>query len=133
VFAAGNTLEGATAPIAIAPEDIGPNEPAAQGPARAGGPSRRANILPRRKRPLEPDYPALLERQGIEADVLVSVHLDASGRVTSVRIVRPARDAEFNAAAIRAAWREVFEPARRGDEPVPYTLSFTYRFRLEER
>jgi protein TonB len=132
VFAAGNTLAGSTAPIAVAPEDIRPGEPVAPGPA-TGGSDKRASVLPRRKRPIKPAYPALLERQGIEADVLVSVQLDASGRVTSVRVVRPARDAEFNEAATRAAWREAFEPARRGDEPVPYTLSFTYRFRLEER
>lgn len=130
-FAAGYTLRGATG--AVAPP-LRPPAASRRGPVTAAprGLAPR-DVLPRRKRPVVPEYPPALERLGVEAAVMVSVRIESDGRVSSVRILKPARDEEFNEAARRAALSEQFEPARRAGQPVPYTLSFTYHFRLEER
>lgn len=89
--------------------------------------------MPKRKRPRVPAYPATLKSQGIEADVTVMVTLDDTGKVTAVKIISPAAYPEFNEAARAAALGEEFEPALRDGVAVAYTLSYTYRFRIEER
>lgn len=136
-FAAGHSLHGATSSSARSLKQIAASRSAVPGtPSTDPGPPRRsgpARTLPRRTRPAQPAYPPLLERQGIEAEVMVKVSLDERGRVTAVSILRPSPHAEFNAAARAAALSEAFEPARRYGQAIPYTLSFTYRFRLEER
>ena len=89
-------------------------------------------VLPRRKKPVVPTYPAALKAQGIEADVPVMVSIDATGAVTSVRILKSSGYPELDEAARAAALAESFEPASRGGSAIPYTLSYTYRFRLED-
>jgi protein TonB len=88
--------------------------------------------MPVRRGESKPVYPALLKSQGLEANVTVLLQLDASGAVTKVQIVKPAQYPEFNEAARRAALAERFEPATRDGVAIPYSLSFTYRFRLED-
>ena len=60
------------------------------------------------------------------------VNIDATGRVTSVKVLRPSPYPEFNEAARREALAEQFDPATRDGVPIPYTLSFTYHFRLKD-
>jgi periplasmic protein TonB len=131
-FAAGHTLAGTTDASARARDEIARTRPRPIEPPTASTSGQGlALTFPRRKRPTKPEYPALLERQGIEADVQVRVDLDREGRVARVSILTPAAQPEFNRAARATALAEQFEPARRGGEPIPYSLSFTYRFRLE--
>lgn len=87
---------------------------------------------PRRKRPSCAPYPEILKAQGVEADVTVSVSLSATGRVERVVIVSPAPFEEMNESARRAAHAEEFEPATSDGIPIPYTVNFTFLFRLEE-
>ena len=89
-------------------------------------------VLPRRKKPVVPDYPPALKAQGIEADVPVMVSLDATGAVTAVKILKSSGHPELDEAARKAALAESFEPATRDGVAIPYTLSYTYRFRLED-
>jgi protein TonB len=138
-FAVGNTRAGTTAERAEAPANVPPvAPPLADQPAPANQAASRiptAGItytMPRRRAPSKPAYPETLKAQGIEADVPVMVSLDASGRVTSVKVVKPSPYPELNEAARRAAAAEEFEPATRDGVPIPYTLGFTYRFRLED-
>ena len=88
--------------------------------------------MPKRRRPHNPPYPAELRAQGLEADVVVMVSLDETGKVTSVQIITPSPYPAFNEAALAAAKAEEFEPALRDGVPVPYTLSYKYRFRIED-
>ncbi|HVY38210.1 MAG TPA: energy transducer TonB [Polyangia bacterium] len=115
---------------------------ASHGPATAGtgagnevaatiGGHGRGFVLPRRRRPHEPPYPPTLKAQGVEGEVLVSVSIGDNGKVTNVRLVRPSAYAEFNEASRLAALSEDFEPATRDGMAVPYTITYTYRFRLE--
>ncbi len=143
-FAVGNTREGATAARATRPEDVvpggtGPADSPTREPVPA--PNQVASripvagvryTLPRRIKQVKPEYPATLKAQGIEADVAVSVKIDARGQVVSVRIVGPASHPEFNAAAEQAARQELYEPATRDGAPIEYQLSFKTRFRLED-
>jgi periplasmic protein TonB len=129
-FAVGNTREGTTAERATAGESI-PHHAEARGPGPAAI-SGTGDTLPKRRRPVRPSYPALLEQRRIEADVTVRVALGADGSVENVTILKSAAYPEFDAAARRAALREQFEPARRAGRAVPFALTFTYRFRLED-
>lgn len=86
---------------------------------------------PSRVRPSEPAYPPLLRAQGVEGEVLVRVSIDARGRVRSVSVLRGSGHAAFDEAARTAALQERFSPAKRGGVAVPFTLSYTYRFRLD--
>jgi periplasmic protein TonB len=139
-FAVGNTRAGSTAPQAEAPREVPPIPPPMAPPAPAAANQVATRIptagisytMPRRRAPSKPPYPETLKAQGIEADVSVMVSLDATGRVSSVKVVKPSPYPEFNEAARRAASAEQFDPATRDGVPIPYPLSFTYRFRLEE-
>jgi TonB family protein len=86
----------------------------------------------KRKREVKPRYPETLKSQSIEGDVVVMVSLDATGKVAAVKIVKAAAQPELNESAKQAALQEEFEPARKNGEAVPTSITFTYRFRLEE-
>jgi periplasmic protein TonB len=87
---------------------------------------------PKRLRPNRPLYPAALKAQGIEGDVTVRVDIAASGAVTNVTIVSGSGYPAFDDAAKRAATSERFAPALRDGNPVPFSLSYSYRFRIED-
>ncbi|MET0414258.1 MAG: energy transducer TonB [Polyangiaceae bacterium] len=96
-------------------------------------PSRDEKLeKPRRLQLKEPAYPATLRAQGIEGEVLVTVSIDARGVVQQAAVLRGSGHAEFDAAALSAARAERFAPAARDGTPVPFTLSYTYRFRIED-
>ena len=138
-FSAGNSRGGETARTAADPAQVPPTGDSDTGttsPNKAATriPTGGVKItLPRRTRPVEPAYPADLKAQGIEADVPVMVSIDPHGRVVKVKILKPSSYPAFNQAAEAAARAEAFEPARRGDSPIPYTISYTYRFRIQEQ
>ncbi len=89
-------------------------------------------VKPERKTPKKPPFPPTLRAQGIEGDVLVRVKIAASGAVTDVTVLQSSGHAAFDQAAREAALTEVFSPATRDGKPVPYTLTYSYRFRIED-
>jgi protein TonB len=137
-FAVGNTRAGATAGRAEAPKEVAPTA-AAEAPPQPTA-NRAATRIPTAGitytmpggKPKQPPYPATLKAQGLEGDVGVTVQLDATGRVTKVTIVKPSPYPEFNEAARQAAADETFTPATRDGVPIPYPLTYTYRFRLDD-
>lgn len=144
-FAVGNTRLGETDKKAVAPKEVPPAVVAAPPVAAPSGPAAVNQVasripsagvkygLPKRRSKKEPPYPKTLEIQGIEADVAVLVNIDAEGKVTTVKIIKPAEYPEFNEAARSTALAEEFDPATRDGVPIPYTISFTYRFRLKDQ
>jgi periplasmic protein TonB len=134
-FAAGNTREGRTAERAADPKKVSRVAPPASPNQTASRiPSAGAKyVLPKRKRPVKPPYPAQLQAQGIEAAVMVLVTLDATGKVTGVKIIKSSGYPEFDESARKTALTESFAPATRDGNPIPYTLSYTYRFTLEDQ
>ena len=75
-------------------------------------------------------YPDAARRAGLEGDVRLELEVSASGEVTGSRVVRSAGNG-FDEVAQRLVRRFRFRPATRGGKPVPATVAWTYKFRLE--
>jgi periplasmic protein TonB len=141
-FAVGNTTMGQTDTKAVDPKSVG-QAPAPDAPAPPDappGPNRAATRVPgqgtvvrvpKRVAEVKPTYPELLRAQGLEADVVLLVHIDASGQVTSVKVITSSGQSDFDAAAVAAARTERYEPATKDGIPFPYDLKYTVRFRLD--
>ncbi|MCR9160746.1 MAG: energy transducer TonB [Nannocystaceae bacterium] len=79
-----------------------------------------------------PTYPRLAQRQGVEGFVTLRLRIGADGRVDEAVVVKAEPPGVFDEAALRAARRYRFTPARRGDEAVASTLQQTIRFELQQ-
>jgi len=145
-FAVGNTRLGETDKKAKAPKEVGPAPTGTSTLPAAGGPTtnRAASHIPvagvqygkptpRGGKQKQPPYPPVLRSQGIEGDVPVLVNISAEGKVTSVKILKASSYPEFDEAARKTALEQEWEPATRDGIPMPFTLSYTYRFRLEDQ
>jgi TonB family protein len=78
---------------------------------------------------VDASYPAAARAAGLQADVDLELTIDATGAVVGARVVKPAGH-EFDEAAVVAARRFVFEPARRGDTAIPARIKYRYVFEL---
>ena len=79
----------------------------------------------------EPEYPDLARRAEVEGLVVVMVTIDENGRVISAWIGQS--DAEIlNQAAVTAAYKFRFSPAKQRDVPVKATISIPFRFTLTQ-
>ena len=143
-FAVGNTRLGETEKKAVEPKDVTP-PPSGTSTLPAAGTGRSNQVarhIPvdgitytkakRKGAERKPPYPATLHSQGIEGDVPVLVTIDASGKVTKVKILKESPYPEFNEAARAYALSDEFEPATRDGVPMETTLTYTVKFRLEE-
>lgn len=139
-FAVGNTRMGKTAEKAEDPTEAKPL-PKPQKKEIPPPANRAATRIPTKRevklvkpKPIggmkTPPFPELYKAQGLEADVTVRVRIDATGKVTEVEIVAPSKHPEFNENAKKTARAQRFSPATRDGEPIEYTITFTYRFRL---
>ena len=81
------------------------------------------------------EFPAGALEQGLSAQVLLQLDVDAEGRVILAAVAEPAVGAfaeEFGASAIQAAYRFQFEPARTAEgEAHPSRILYRYVFSLE--
>jgi protein TonB len=78
---------------------------------------------------IEPKYPDLALRAGLEGNVFVKVWVDKEGKVRKVVLLKS--DAPiFEEAAINAAKQWVFTPAVMQKGPVSVWVSIPFRFRL---
>ncbi|HYO95754.1 MAG TPA: TonB family protein, partial [Polyangiaceae bacterium] len=74
-------------------------------------------------------YPREAEVQGLQADVVLKLTIDAEGKVTAADVTQPAGHG-FDAAAQAAALRFQFRPATRDGRPVPSQILYRYSFTL---
>jgi TonB family protein len=74
-------------------------------------------------------YPPDAEKQGLEANVILRLDIDKEGKVTAVVVAEPAGHG-FDEAATEAAKKFAFEPARRGNTPIPARILYRYGFTL---
>jgi TonB family protein len=74
-------------------------------------------------------YPAAAQAARQAANVDLELTIDAAGKVTDARVVTPVGNG-FDEAAVEAARRFVFEPARRGDHAIPARIKYRYVFEL---
>ena len=83
-------------------------------------------------RKVEPKYPEIALRAGLEGNVYLKVWVDKEGKVRKAVILKS--DAEiFNDAAKEAAMQWVFTPAVMQQGPVDVWVSIPFRFRLSNR
>jgi TonB family protein len=78
---------------------------------------------------VDASYPAEAKAAGLQAAVELEMTIDATGKVTDVRAVAPVGNG-FDEAAVEAARKFVFEPARRGDRAIPARIRYRYVFEL---
>jgi protein TonB len=119
-----NDAHGATARSAADGEQSGSSS---AGRAGAGplGPVAVLTFAPR------PDYPLSAVRRGEEGRVLCALHVDVSGGVTRVDVLRSSGLALLDRAATDALTKWRFEPARDNGRPVPCRIPHWVTFRLE--
>lgn len=78
---------------------------------------------------VEASYPEAAKQRGVEAKVALRLSIDESGAVTDVELLEPAGEG-FDEAAIEAARRFRFQPARRGVTAIPARVRYVYTFEL---
>jgi len=120
----GNTLYGAAPQVAPSPDDVH----AYKAPRYV--PPGQVTHLPERLAEVRPRYPEEALRLELEAEVVLLLRVDATGQVTSVKVVRGAGHG-FDQAAIEAARQLRFKPGSVGGEAVATDVSYTYTFRLD--
>jgi protein TonB len=142
-FAVGNTRLGETDKVAVKKEDVpkdrpppvhGTEKPTVANQAATRIPVKGVTYTDAKYRgpQVKPDFPPTLKAQGVESDVDVLVFIDATGKVTNVKILRESPYPEFNEAAKKAALAQPWEPATRNGEPMSSTKKYSYRFRLTD-
>ncbi len=96
-----------------------------------------ADFVPVEKEPVvvkkvEPKYPELAMRAGLEGKVWVKIWVDKEGKPKQVIVIKS--DAEiFNEPAIEAAKQFVFTPAYMNNGPVSVWVSVPFKFRLSDK
>jgi TonB family protein len=76
---------------------------------------------------VQAEYPAAAQAEQRPGRVGLRLTLDATGKVTEAEVIEPAGHG-FDEAALAAALRFTFAPARRGDTAIPARIPYTYVF-----
>jgi protein TonB len=74
------------------------------------------------------DYPVELWDAEVEGETLLTLHVDAEGRVDSVRVEDSSGSPELDSAAVRGGRLLRFTPGRRGDRRVGAWVRLPVRF-----
>jgi protein TonB len=77
-----------------------------------------------------PNYPELARQAGIEGQVVVAAMVDVDGSIISAEVMKSSGNQSLDQAALEAAYRAKFTPARQRDKPVRVQVSIPYRFSL---
>ena len=103
-----------------------------QAPPQGGQATGKAT-LPRPLNYAPPEYPPEAEAQGIEGSVTLELDIDRTGKVTRAAVLEPAGHG-FDEAAVNAAKKLEFEPARRADgTPFAARIRYRYSFNLKTK
>lgn len=80
----------------------------------------------------EADYPPKALAEGLEAEVVLEIDIDANGEVEAATVLVPATPVGygFDEAAMLAVQMFSFEPAEAGGVPIPVRISYKYRFTM---
>jgi len=83
-----------------------------------------------RKNP-HPGYPYLARRRGLEGTVLLEALVSPQGKVKDLRVSQSSGHEMLDQAALGAVRGWVFEPGKRGDDPVEMWVRVPIRFELK--
>ncbi len=86
---------------------------------------------PEVKKRVEPWYPELLKKAGIEGEVLVQVFIDEQGKVGKTEILKSTHEA-FSEAAVKAVKQWEFSPAMKDGKSIKAEVVIPFRFKLAE-
>jgi TonB family protein len=103
-------------------EDVAPTATAAPEAAAALTPPKLVTFV-------DAIYPSAAKAARLQADVDLELTIDATGAVADARVLTPAGH-EFDEAALEAARRFVFEPAKLGGKAIPARIKYRYVFEL---
>lgn len=95
------------------------------------GTGKRPKTAPNLLAAVTPEYPASLRRAGIEGSVSIKMLVDENGNVSSAQVVSSSDYDEFDSAAVEAAYKYRFSPAKNAyGEPVRCYIHRTFCFDL---
>lgn len=100
-------------------------------PAPVAPKSARIDAPPKPRRNIKPEYPKGARQRGEEGNVTVEIRVSGNGTVDSVAVVASCGFKELDDAAVSAARKAVFVPAKIGRKPVPSTARLTLEFKLK--
>ncbi|MCW3482231.1 energy transducer TonB [Neisseriaceae bacterium JH1-16] len=112
------------------PQKAGPaNGNSSDAPAREGPVTPPTQVGGYASTP-RPNYPPLSVEMGEEGSVRIRAQIDADGRPSDVTVAKGSGFPRLDRAAVTAVkgWR--FNPARRGNEAIPFTYTFSVDFTL---
>lgn len=78
-----------------------------------------------------PTYPESALSEGVEGRVLLSLFVRSDGKVEKAKIVETSGHSELDNAALQAGKGWIFEPARRGAQPIESWFKIPVKFVLE--
>lgn len=94
-----------------------------------GNPAKRkVTKMPVLVKFVEAEYPAAKKSAGVSASVILTIEINATGKVMNVSVAGTSGSADFDAAAVRAASSFEFEPAEVDDKPAPSKITYRYEF-----
>lgn len=102
----------------------------APAPAAPGAPAGKLTKAPKLTRFVEADYPESEKARGRAAVVVLRVTIDPAGKVHDTSVTESA-GADFDAAAVSAVRRFVFEPAEIDGRPAAIRILYRYEFTLK--
>lgn len=120
--ASAETVQVATAPVATPAPAPAP----VPVPEKVTEPRGYAGYL---KNPA-PDYPVAAQKRGLEGQVLLKVHVLASGQPDAVTVARSSGHAILDDSAVKAVQQWVFEPARRGQAAIDGWVQVPLNFKI---
>ncbi len=88
-------------------------------------------VMPKLVHFQEAPYPPEALQQGLTADVVLGLTIDATGKVTQADVLQPAGHG-FDEAAQAAALQFTFEPATVDGKAAPVKIQYKYSFTLKE-
>jgi len=78
-----------------------------------------------------PNYPDMARQAGIEGQTVVEALVDVDGGIADARVLKSSGNTSLDAAAVDAAMRARFSPAKQRDKAVRVWVSVPFRFTLQ--
>ncbi len=77
-----------------------------------------------------PDYPAQAQDRGMQGQVILKVHVLASGHADNVTVAKSSGFRILDDAAVKAVLAWSFDPAKRGQTPIDGWVKVPLNFKL---